>query len=105
MPQFKVTIQQGQNNQNFVLLDKQLFNLFISPLIPLIQTTQPPVEPFIFNAGSYKTVTMNRLPAITLLSGQIITHPYDYLNMITLKFEDIQCHSKSYQYYVRFEKV
>lgn len=101
MTKYIVKILHGLNNQNFEIVDKQRFNLFISPAI----ITEAPIAPYTFNSGSYRTVTLNNMQTINVTSNETIFHAYPYLDMVTIKFEDIQCHSKSHQYYVSFTKV
>lgn len=102
MFKYRVKIGHTINYQSYEVIDKQRFSLFISPLII---TAEPPIAPYIFDAGSYKTIALNRLPVVNVTSFEIIEHIYPYLDMVTLRFEDRQCHSKTNQYYVSFEKV
>lgn len=102
MTSYSVQILHGINNNNFETVDKQQFNLYISPLA---LTRENPTEKLIYDAGSYRTVGLNNLPTIPIIGTKIIQHPYQYLDQVTLRFEDRQCNSKSHQYYVSFIKI
>ena len=97
---YKVKILHGINNHNFVPLE-QRFNLFISPAIYIYPE---PAELYTFIGGQYKTIMLNNLPVINVAYGDIISNDYPHLDKVCIKFEDRQCHSKTHQYYVSFEK-